>query len=207
MNGLSLHNKHHDRRSFTQLEQDLLFQQTVEEIIREYAGHSFSERNTETLLATIYKHTRNPAFFSTSSSLIALAKFSNYLLQSIGRINHTHLFSIRNSSQVSIPELNIQLSLQLELGEWKQKSFVVKKFVWNEFDKKLLTHLISLFTIKAYSQIPDEIELIDLSNGEVTISPISEYHEAILYVKQTLANVGKSSISGSFYRVTTTKKQ
>ncbi|MBE4906444.1 hypothetical protein IMZ08_00040 [Bacillus luteolus] len=86
-----------------------------------------------------------------------------------------------------IEELETQLSLTLDVTEWSEKSFTIKKFLL-EADEEMIhlyNHLIVVFSYKAFGKLPEKIEVVTLLKGETfTYSPtVNDLVQGIMYLK------------------------
>jgi hypothetical protein len=207
MTFLSLHLRSNQKQPPSIREEHLLFQLTIDQILSQYVNLQPHERNNESLLACIYKHTRSSAFFHPSSRLVSLAKLSNHLLQLVSTLKQEQLFTITQNVPLYIKELNRYLYIQLELGEWKDDTFVIKKVLWSNLDKELIINLISIYVHHAYIQRPREIELIDLNSGEGYRYNLRYYSYAVRDIEAILKSSNQDSIHGTFYSLTKEKQQ
>ncbi|WP_456277894.1 hypothetical protein [Bacillus sp. AK128] len=204
---LSLHKyKSQLKISDSTSEAHVLFQHTMDKIIYDFIQLQEQERTSESMLACIYQQTRSSLFFEPSSRLVSLAKLSNHLLQLINLFNQAKLFTLTQPTTFFVKELNRYLTIELELGEWKDQSFVIKKLIWSEGDRELLINLLSVYSQHAYIQQPSEIELVDMNVGEVFRYSVRPYTSAIKNINELLECSNQSSIYGTFYSLTKEKQ-
>ncbi|MFC0214480.1 hypothetical protein ACFFK0_18780 [Paenibacillus chartarius] len=87
------------------------------------------------------------------------------------------LLFLFESYTVRVEELGVELSMIVQVAEWSQKSFVIRKlFVDSDPDViSCFQHVATLFCYKAFGKLPESIEALSLLTGQtVETCPTAE---------------------------------
>ncbi|RSK26594.1 hypothetical protein EJF36_06830 [Bacillus sp. HMF5848] len=140
------------------------------------------------LIDSYWQHIDIQLFESKIQYYTVLAKTTDYLLQFLTprKTNEKPLF-LYEKLNTYVDELETQLSVTLELGEWSRESFTVKKYLLEADDElvKLYNYLIIVFSKQAFGKLPEKIEIVNLMKGEVyTYTPmIADVTQGMLFLK------------------------
>ncbi|MDM5154003.1 hypothetical protein QUF88_09220 [Bacillus sp. DX1.1] len=159
------------RREPSLFEWQQIVQAIVNQIISDYYMSPAEKQTTVLVLELLERHwskVRIGMFSSKAEYYIVLAKLTDHLLRYVksdsGRTPPLFLYE---KLQTYMEELGVHISLTFEVGEWSTQSFVIKKFVVdaNEEMLALFQKLTAVFCYKAFSVLPEKIEIINLIEG------------------------------------------
>lgn len=149
-------------------------QHAVNRIIQEYYQLHVEGRSSSKVLGLIEKHWNvNVRFFDSKVHYyMILAKATDYLLQWLNHYKSIYppVFLFEKFS-TSIEELQINLSITFQIGEWSKKSFIIKKVLVDDNEGIIQSYknLTIVFCQQAFQTIPERIEIYCLSTGQTYI--------------------------------------
>lgn len=148
-----------------------IVQLSVNKIVHDFYKMPLKERHTLTALKLIQHYwNRIPLqlFEDKTHYYTVLAKVTDRLLNTLTNIdeNSSPLF-LYEKFHTFVEEMNIDISITFEVGEWGKNTFSIKKFLVEADDSlvKLYTYLTILFTRKAFGMLPEKIEVVSLVDG------------------------------------------
>lgn len=163
--------RHIKRREPSSFEWQQMVQSIVNQIICEYYKSPIEQQTTVRLLELLERHwgkVRIGMFASKAEYYIILAKLTDHLLKFVkSEASKTPPLFLYEKLQTYMEELGIQIALTFEVGEWSEKSFVIKKYVVdaNEEMLALCKKLTAIFSYKAFGILPEKIEIVNLIEG------------------------------------------
>ena len=147
-----------------------IVQLSVNKVVHEFYKMPLKQRNTLTALKLI-QHNWNmiplQLFEDKAHYYTILAGVTDHLLKSLTEnVSSSPLF-LYEKFNIFVEEINIDISLTFEVGEWEKDAFSIKKFLVEADESlvKLFTYLTILFSHKAFSMLPEKIELVSLLDG------------------------------------------
>ncbi|WP_394236972.1 hypothetical protein [Niallia oryzisoli] len=172
---------------------------SVQKIILDYYRLPLKEQNVLNLLKLIdqYREYIHPGLFESKVQYyVTLAKITDHLLLFLTskQQDEPPLFLFERL-QVNVKELNINLSLTFDIGEWFNNRFIVKKYLL-DIDERIVTlykYLLAVFSKKAFGIIPDRIELFSLIDGNRHILSLTEQDVAkgLMYLDLVKGHIQK----------------
>ncbi|WP_078414116.1 hypothetical protein [Priestia abyssalis] len=169
----------------------------VKQILKEYFQLPVQERTALSTLKLLERqwHCINVRLFQSKMHYYTvLAKVTDYLLQELGACSHIMppLF-LYEKYRVAVAELGIDLSVEIDVGEWTANSYKIKKIMLDDSEevRNAFVHLMVVFGRHAFNQLPDSIEFYCLMTGtkyEVCIKE-AQYEESLHFlglIKSTL---------------------
>jgi hypothetical protein len=178
-------------------EECLVFQEAIDQIILRF----FSKRKQGImqLLTYIHEFTRSEVFLGSPSQLASLAILSNHLLQFVSTERTKRLFIVSDTTPIYIKELNATLNVKLEVGEWDDNGYKLKKFLWGDTDRQLLVDLITIYSYYAYINMPQQLEIFDLYAGRKTVYKVNDVRSAMQRVKRRVDRGNVSTMQGASF--------
>jgi hypothetical protein len=163
---------------------------TVHQILSIYFQTPIQQRTAVYILQLIQQHWSKVSvqlFESKIRYYSVLAKITDHLLQELGKDSISiHPLFLYDKYKVDVKELGIHLSVDIDFGEWTGNSYKIKKFmIEDSVDiRNALTHLLTVFSKHAFSQMPDSIEFYCLLTGERHVARIREeqYEESLEFL-------------------------
>jgi len=159
----------------------------VKQILKGYFQLSPQERTALSILKLIehqWSCINVRLFQSKMHYYTILAKVTDYLLQELGACSSMmpSLF-LYEKYKVAVGELGIDLSVEIDVGEWTANSYKIKKFMLEDSEevRNAFVHLMVVFSRHAFNQLPDSIEFCCLMTGtkqEVCIKE-AQYEESL----------------------------
>lgn len=168
--------KFYYRHILTAKSSDVLWRQivqgTINKIVQSYyqlPKSSQTETNVLKLINRYWNKLNIENFESKFQYYLVLAKVTDHLLKFLTseRNIHPQLF-LYEKQKTFINELETDLSLTIDIAEWQDGSFTIKKYLLEtDYEMaKLYNHLITVFSKHAFGKLPNKIEVICLMNGE-----------------------------------------
>jgi CRISPR/Cas system-associated exonuclease Cas4 (RecB family) len=149
-----------------------IVQSVVNRVVYEFYKVPPGQRTSLYVLQVLEKQWKSvpiSIFESKAHYYTVLAQLTDYLLHYLLKdITEQPPLFLYEKMQTYMEELGISISLTLELGEWAQESFVIKKYIVdaNESMIQLFWQLTAVFSYKAFDVLPKEIEIISLLEGK-----------------------------------------
>ncbi|WP_078555042.1 hypothetical protein [Bacillus alkalicellulosilyticus] len=182
-------------------EKEIKWKQAVQAVMNKVVSSFYllpvQQQTQFALLQIIDAHWRKVTtdlFDSKIHYFLILAKIMDHLMQhvSIQNSNTTQppLF-VHEKFQTFNHELETQFAVTVDIGEWTEDNFSIKKFLV-EADGELLqlyTHLMVVFSNAVFGKLPDKIEVISLVDGTCFSSrpTIADIDKGLQYLKRLKA--------------------
>lgn len=169
----------------------------VKQILKEYFRLPQQKRTALSILKLVehqWSCINVHLFQSKMHYYTVLAKVTDHLLQELGACSHsTPPLFLYEKYRVPVAELGIDLSVEIDIGEWTAASYKIKKFMLEDSEevRNAFIHLMVVFSRQAFKQLPDSIEFCCLMTGkkhEVCIKE-AQYEESLHFlglIKSTL---------------------
>lgn len=146
----------------------------INKIVHTYYQLPLGEQTKLTALKLIghfWNQVRFNLFQSREEYYVVLAKITDHLLQFLSTNSKQPPLFLYEKLYTNVKAIESQLSITIELAEWSNKSFSIKKFLL-EADENLMeryNHLVSVFFYEALGILPEKIEIVSLIDGKVSI--------------------------------------
>ncbi|MBV7503649.1 PD-(D/E)XK nuclease family protein [Bacillus sp. sid0103] len=184
-----------------------MVQQVVNHVVFSYFRLPIEQRSAAKILSLVDRYWINisPQIFESRIQYYTVtAKITDYLMQNLTiETDSTPPLFLFEKFKSNIQELDMDISLTIDVAEWSNSSIVVKKYlVEAEPDMLMLyNHLIAVFSKKVLNKIPDRIEVTTLLDGKKhTFFPTSEkIEESIRYLQAMNHFLGNSSSFNEVY--------
>jgi hypothetical protein len=176
---------------------DTALKMAVKQIVKSYYQLPVPERTALSILRLIERAWRGIQvswFQSKAHYYSVLAKMTDHLLQELGTCSSvTPPLFLYDKYKVAVRDLGIDLSVEIDVGEWTDTSFKIKKFMVEDSEevRNAFIHLIMVFSREAFQQTPDSIEFCCLMTGmkhEVCVRQF-QYEQSLQFlglIKNTL---------------------
>ncbi|MEH7377509.1 hypothetical protein [Neobacillus drentensis] len=184
-----------------------MVQQVVNHVVFSYFRLPIEQRSATKILSLVERYWSNisPQIFESRIQYYTVtAKITDYLMQNLTAETDSAppLFLFEKFTS-TIQELDMDLSLTIDVAEWSNSSFVVKKYLVDaEKDMLMLyNYLIAVFSKKVFNKIPSRIEVTTLLDGRKhTYFPTPErIDEGIRYLQLMNHLLGNSSRFNEVY--------
>jgi len=168
-----------------------MVQQVINQVVYSYFQISIGQRSATKILGLVERYWSNisPQIFDSRIQYYTVtAQITDYLMQNLTAEQDSAppLFLFEKFTS-TIQEIDMDLSLTIDVAEWSDSSFVVKKYLVDaETDMLMLyNYLIAVFSKKVFNKIPTRIEVTTLLDGKKhTYFPTSEkIDEGIRYLE------------------------
>lgn len=167
-------------------------QQTVGQVIRDYYQSPEHSRSPIRILELLQRYwvKKVDLYHSREHYFHVLGSVTNHLISFLSRERKANppLF-MYEKFKTSVEELEIDLSMTLQVAEWTEESFILKKYVIDveEDFYETYKHMATLFSYKAFQKLPERIEIMNLLSGqEYVFYPVSDdITEAVGYFHLT----------------------
>lgn len=191
-----------------------LAQLMVNKIVKEFYQLPMLKRNSYSILKLIHQYSGSikiSMFDSKVQYYSAIAAISDHLIKFL--LENKELIKplfLHENHCVELNELDIKLSMNFEVAEWSGDTFVIKKYVIDDNPEHLqvLKSFITVFSLKAFSLIPEKVEVYSLIKGKKTELNLSSYNysraltdismmkNVMSYSKNYTKNVNSKSCEG-----------
>jgi hypothetical protein len=167
-----------------------MIQQSVNKVINQFYQLPHENRSVFQILKLIdtYAKLEVKWFDSKGHYYTVLAKITDHLIQNLmkseGPYPPLFLFEKYN---VRSDELQTNLSLTIQVGEWGKDSFTIKKYLVDSNDE--IINLYKYFTIgfsqQAFMRLPESIEIVTLLSGksELLYPTIKDVQKSFDYLR------------------------
>ncbi|MEW9053256.1 MAG: hypothetical protein AB2392_19005 [Neobacillus sp.] len=147
-------------------------QHVVNQVVYSYVKKPAEQRHPLTVLKLVDQYwSKVPLglFESKIHYYRVVAKITDHLMQHLNtEVNPQPPLFLFEKFKTNIEELNIELSLTFDVGEWSSSSFIVKKYLVeaNADMLQLYQLLIVVFSDQVFKQLPEKIEVVTLLDGK-----------------------------------------
>jgi len=157
-------------------------QSVINHIIQDYHQLPIYAQHQVSILELINQHWKsvNPLLFESRIDFyLVLVKTTDHLLQFLSQKPSVNppLFLFEKFECFS-GEIEKNLSLTIEVGEWSAQSFTIKKFLLEAEEGLIHLYklLLAVFSYLALEKLPEKIEIITLLDGDChTFSPTMDH--------------------------------
>jgi hypothetical protein len=184
-----------------------LVQHVVNQVVYSYIKQPAEKRHSMTVLKLIEQYwSKVPLglFESRKHYYMVVAKITDYLMQHLSmEVNTQPPLFLYEKFKTQIEELNIELSLTFDVGEWSSSSFIVKKYLVEANADMLILYqlLITVFSDQVFKKLPEKIEVVTLLDGkkhvfypaEEKVSEGLQYLQVIKHMMEESAGFQKLS--------------
>jgi hypothetical protein len=164
-------------------------QATINKIVQSYYSLPFKAQTQFGALKLINQYWNElniELFDSKVEYYLVLAKVTDHLLKFLKQNQSSKIF-LYEKQTAFIQELETELSLTIDIGEWSKNSFIIRKYLLETDQEmaKLYNYLITVFSHQAFERLPERIEIINLMTGEqYSYTPAKkDVNEGLLYLK------------------------
>ncbi|OLS40117.1 hypothetical protein BTR25_11370 [Bacillus sp. MRMR6] len=177
-----------------------MVQHVVNQVVYSYFKQPAEQRHPMAVLKLVEQYwTKVPLglFESRTHYYMVVAKITDYLMQYLNReVNTQPPLFLFEKFKTQIEELNIELSLTFDVGEWSSSSFIVKKYLVEASAEMLHLYqlLIVVFSDQVFKKIPEKIEVVTLLDGKKHVFyPSEEKVSEGLYYLQVIKQMMEES--------------
>jgi hypothetical protein len=175
-----------------------LVQYVINKVIHHYYLLPLGHRSSFQILKLIEKYWKLEVkwFDSKSHYYTVLASITDHLIQQLNSKEEVHppLFLFEKYN-IKSEELQTNISMTLQVGEWTEDSFTIKKYLVDG-DKDIINlyyHFTLVMTDVAFAKLPESIEIISLLTGKSyvfhpTEEDIKESYQYLQLFKRLLEN-------------------
>jgi hypothetical protein len=147
-------------------------QYVVNKVINSFYLLPLGHRSSFHILKLIEKYWKLEVkwFDSKTHYYTVLAKVTDHLIQNLNKSEGVQppLFLFEKYN-IQSEELQTNLSMTLQVGEWSEDSFTIKKYLVDG-DKDIINlykHFTIVLSDKAFMKLPESIEIVSLLTGKV----------------------------------------
>jgi hypothetical protein len=173
-----------------------LVQYVVNKVITQFYQLPLEQRSAFQILKLVETHWRLEVkwFHSKAHYYKVVAQITDHLIQCLNRSEGLNppLF-LYEKYNIKSKELQTNLSMTLQVGEWGKESFTIKKYLvdGNEDIIQLYKNFTIVFTHQAFSRLPESIEIVSLITGKTylfhpTMDDLQESSEYVRSFKELL---------------------
>ncbi|MBM7704819.1 hypothetical protein [Metabacillus iocasae] len=164
-----------------------MVQVTTHRIVKSYYETPASQRSAFYILRLIEQYWRFihvDLFESKVQYYEVLAKVSDHLLQFLSNDSEQEMpLFLFNQYCVHVEELESNISLTIDVAQWTENSYVVKKFVTDDHPQiqQMMKDFIVVFSRHAFQKVPEVIIFHSILTGHTSSFTVQEqdYDEAL----------------------------